>query len=213
MRPPVVNFATGRAALALATAALLSWTGGPRSRAQDASTNANPPPVPNASASVAPGKGKTNKNGKKASGANATAPAAKEPKPIPFPLPPGEDANTIRIPETGLDGRLLSQLMAQKATRIDNEHVRMNGMNLDLYHPDGKEDFHIIMPTSVFNLKTRIITSEDPVTVHTQDFDLTGEKMEFNTVDRTGRLIGKVRMLVHNLKQVAGLPDASPKPE
>ena len=199
--------------MALLAFACSCWAGVPRSRAQDAGANANPPPAPGASASVAPGKGKTNKTGKKSPNASVGTPAAKEPKPIPFPLPQGEDANKIRIPETGPDGRLLSQLMALKATRIDNEHVRMNEMNLDLFHPDGKEDFHIIMPTSIFNLKTRIITSQDPVTVHTQDFDLTGEKMEFNTVDRTGRLIGKVRMLVHNLKQVAGGSDTAPKPE
>ena len=162
---------------------------------------------------MAPGKVKENKKGRKALDASTAATAAKEPKPIPFPLPLHEDAKEIKIPETSSDGTLLSKLMALKATRIDEDHVRMNEMNLDLYHPDGKEDFHIIMPTSVFNLKTRIITSQDPVTVRTQDFELTGEKMEFNTVDRTGRLIGKVRMLVHNLKQMAGGPDATPKPE
>jgi lipopolysaccharide export system protein LptC len=69
------------------------------------------------------------------------------------------------------------------------------------------------MPASVFNLKTHIITSEDPVVVRTQDFELTGEKMEFNTVDRTGRLLGKVRMVVHNLKQVTAQPEPSPAQE
>ncbi len=64
-----------------------------------------------------------------------------------------------------------------------------------------------MVPTSVFNLKTKIIHSDNPVSVHTQDFDLTGEKMEFDTAERTGKLMGKVRMRVHNLKQVAGQSD------
>ena len=75
---------------------------------------------------------------------------------------------------------------------------------MDFNKPDGKEDFHVVMPASVLNLKTHIIASEDPVTVRTQDFELTGEKMEFNTVERSGQLMGNVRMVVHNLKQLAG---------
>jgi hypothetical protein len=36
--------------------------------------------------------------------------------------------------------------------------------------------------------------------------------MEFNTVDRTGKLLGHVSMHIHNLKQVAAVPDATPTP-
>ena len=136
----------------------------------------------------------------------------KPPKEILFPLPNGEKANNVKIPEIGLLGQLLSQMDAAQMTRIDNEHVQMHQLKIDLYHPDGKEDFHITMPSSVFDLKTHIITSTEPVTVKTDDFELTGERMEFNTVDRTGKLLGHVSMHIHNLKQVAAPPDATPVP-
>lgn len=150
-------------------------------------------------------------------------PAAKRPKPanpnknvskeIPFPLPINEIARLVSIPQTGLAGELLSKLAAAKITRIDEDHIQMEAMNLDLFQPDGKTDFHIIVPTSVFNLKTRVIHSDFPVTIRTNDFELTGEKMEFDTVERTGKLIGKVQMRVHNLKQVAGQTnEAKPNP-
>ncbi len=138
-------------------------------------------------------------------------PKVKKPKPIPFPLPVGDSGKVLTIPEYSGTAQLLSQIMAMKATRISNELVQMKEMKMDLYHPDGKEDFHIILPTSVFNLETHIITSEEPVTVQTQDFELTGEKMEFNTVDRTGRLLGNVHMVIHNLKQAVG-PQQPPNP-
>jgi hypothetical protein len=137
----------------------------------------------------------------------------KPPKEIPFPLPIGEKASDAKLPEHGLAGELLSQLNAAQMTRLDNDHVQMHEVKIDLYHPDGKDDFHIVMPTSTFNLTTHIITSNEPVTVKTADFELTGERMEFNTVDRTGKLLGHVSMHIHNLKQVAAVPDATPNPQ
>ncbi len=168
-----------------------------------------------ASPAASPGKTRTDKKLKGTPRADKSAPTArvKTPKPIDFPLPQGESALGLTIPETDLTGQLVSQLMAAKATRVDDEHVQMTEMKIDLNHPDGKEDFHILLPTSVFNLKTRIITSKDMVTVRTQDFELTGEGMEFNTIDRTGKMLGNVRMLVHNLKQVAGQGTPPPTKE
>ena len=214
MKHPVTESAMGRGVLAFAAAVVLCCGADTALRGQGSGEMASSP-TDHPAASDAPETAKLGKKLKKAldSDDSKPTPRAKKLKEIPFPLMPGDDANKLKIPEMSTGGNLLSQLMAAKATRLDNEHVRMHEMNLDLYHPDGKEDFHIIMPTSVFNLHTRIITSDDPVTVRTQDFELTGEKMEFNTVDRTGKLIGKVRMLIHNLKQVAGQAEPSPKPE
>ena len=126
-------------------------------------------------------------------------------------MPIGETGKELNIPEYSVVGQLLSQIKTFTAKRLTNELIQMNEMKMDLYHPDGKEDFHIILPTSVFNLETHIITSDAPVTVQTQDFELTGDRMEFNTVDRTGQLLGHVHMSIHNLKQVAG-PQPPPTP-
>ena len=131
-------------------------------------------------------------------------------KEIPFPLPIKDTAHNFKLPQIGATGELLSKLMATKITRLDDEHVEMHEANIDLNHPDGKSDFHVILPDSIFNLKTHIISSEHPVTVQTEDFELTGESMEFNTVDRTGELKGHVHMVIHNFKQVAGVIPAAP---
>ncbi len=179
----------------------------------------NPTPImagntpPAAPISPTPDAGKPGKKAKPPRDPNAPPklPKVKKPKPIPFPLPVGDSGKVLTIPEYSGTAQLLSQIMAMKATRISNELVQMQEMKMDLYHPDGKEDFHIILPTSVFNLETHIIHSEEPVTVQTQDFELTGDKMEFNTVDRTGQLLGHVHMVVHNLKQVVG-PQQPPNP-
>lgn len=132
---------------------------------------------------------------------------------IPLPFAPGRAAANVRIPDLDVTGKILSLLMAEKATRLDEDRVKFEGLNLDFNKPDGKEDFRVVMPASVLNLKTHIISSDDPVTVHTQDFELTGERMEFNTVEREGRLSGNVRMVIHNLKQLASSQDPAQKTE
>lgn len=212
--------------MALLVSCLLALTGGPAIPAMAADTPATdtPPPLgttptppPAASASPSAADAKPAKPGgkkPKVRDPNATPrpKKPKAPKPIEFPLPINDTATDIVIPENSSTGTLLMNFMALKATRVSNELVKMNKTNIDVNHPDGTEDFHIALPACVFNLQTRIINSDDPVTVRTKDFDLTGEKMEFNTVDRTGKLIGHVHMHIHNLKQIAGPPQTPPTP-
>ncbi len=151
----------------------------------------------------------TDKKKKKDDAATPTPSPAKQKgdKTIQLPIPVGKSATNVRIPDLDVTGKLLSLLMAEKATPLDADRVKFEGMKLDFNKPDGKQDFHVVMPASVLNQKTHMITSDDPVTVRTQDFELTGEKMEFNTVEREGRLTGHVRMVIHNLKQLAGTQD------
>lgn len=135
----------------------------------------------------------------------ATPVGAAASKDIPFPLPIGDTATIVKVPNVGSAGQILSQMLAMKAKRIDADHVEMQETKIDLNQADGKSDYHIDIPASIFDLKTRIISSEHPVVIRTQDFELTGEKMRFDTVERSGELMGNVHMIIHNLKQTAGV--------
>ena len=136
----------------------------------------------------------------------AATPAAVAPKDkglnFSIPLPVGETTREIKIPERGPAGQAISQLMAVSAKRLDEDHLMMEKLVIDLYKPDGRTDYRIALPTSVFDLKTRIIRSNDPVSITTPDFELSGEKMEFDTVARTGKLTGWVYMKIHNAKEM-----------
>ena len=164
-----------------------------------------------ASASAAPGDKKKKKGD--AATASPSPSAGKGDGTFQIPLAPGKPGRDVRVPDTDAAGKLLSLLMAQKATRLDDDRVKLEGTHFDFNQPDGKQDFHIVMPASILNLKTHLVTSDDPVEISTQEFALTGEKMEFNTVEREGRLIGNVRMVIHNLKQLAAPKDTDGKPE
>ena len=79
----------------------------------------------------------------------------------------------------------------------------MEKLVIDLYKPDGRTDYRISLPTSVFNLKTRIIHSDDPVSITTPEFEMSGQKMEFDTAARTGKFSGWVVMKISNAKTLA----------
>ena len=117
----------------------------------------------------------------------------------------------MKVPSYDTVGRLLSMLASAKATRLDDEHVQMDGMVFTTNGADGQEEYRVEMPTSVFNLKTNVVASEHPVAIRTKDFELTGNGMEFDTVERTGELHGHVHMRIHNLKSVA-VPGGTPAP-
>lgn len=157
------------------------------------------PPVAKPNAAEKGKKGKPPKN------PNDPTPTPKQrkAKEIPFPVPKGRSAFGAKIPSYDAMGKLLSMIDSAKMTHIDDEHVQMDGMKFDMNEADGKDEYHVEMPTCVLNLKTNILTSDQPVVIRTKDFELTGEKAVFNTVEQTGELQGHVHMIIHNLKQVA----------
>ena len=138
-------------------------------------------------------------------------PKQRKAKEIPFPVPKGRTALKARIPSYDALGKLLSVIESAKMTNIDNEHVQMDQMKFDMNEANGKDEYHVIMPTCVLDLKTNIITSDEPVVIRTKDFELTGDKVQFNTVEQTGELQGHVHMVVHNFKPVV-IP-GQPAPE
>jgi hypothetical protein len=136
-------------------------------------------------------------------------------KPLSVPLPVGQESKGIKIPQFNLAGQVLSQLLAGKVMRVDDEFLRIQELKLDFFDDGGQNEFRIDMPASLFSTKTRVITSDQPVFIHHRDFDLTGAKLEFNTATRKGRLIGPVTMKIRDLDRVSGkdspaAPSATP---
>lgn len=122
-------------------------------------------------------------------------------KPLNVPLPVGQQAAGIKIPQFNLSGQLLSQLLAGNIQRVDEEFLRIKELKLDLFDEGGKSEFVINLPSSLFSVKTRILTSEQAVYIKHKDFDLTGSKLEFNTATRKGRLFGPVTMKIRDIER------------
>lgn len=134
----------------------------------------------------------------------------KEPKKMSFPIPEGHDSKGLRIPYMDGEGKKTMYFVIGVARRIDPEHVEMADLEIETFDEEGNSEMAIELPTSTLNLTTRVITTEKQVRIKRDDFELTGETMEFNTETKEGKLGGKVRMLIYNL---ASEPDEKPATE
>jgi len=128
---------------------------------------------------------------------NAPAPAAPSPQEGEFdlPVPVGMPVNGIKIPQYDEDGKLLMLLEAGVAKKVDDQHIEMENLKLQALDADGKKIF-VELPHALFNLETRILTGEKTAKIYRDDFEITGDGIDFNTKTRFGTLRGNVRMVI-----------------
>ena len=113
------------------------------------------------------------------------------------PIVAGHDAKGLVLPDFDLRGHLRGKLEAGVTRRLDDEHIEFRGVKFTTFLPESeKPDLQIIMSTSVFNLKTQVLNSSERTTVKRADFEITGDKMQFEMLTRKGTLDGNVKMVV-----------------
>src|SRR5216110_3329910 len=121
-----------------------------------------------------------------------------------IPLPIGHEAKGLVLPDFDGEGHLRGRFEAGTAHRIDEEHVGFQQLKITTYTPENRTDLKIDMQTSVLDLKTRILTSQERTTIQRADFNIAGDSVEFDTNTKTGRLIGNVKMVITGQSQLAG---------
>ena len=130
-------------------------------------------------------------------------------KGIDIPIPIDHEAKGVRIPIYSTEGKLQMLFESEIAFRVDAQQLRLTQLKIETFDEEGKPEMSIDMPQSMFNLKTRVITSVDPVTIWRTDFQVTGGNMVFDTQTRQGKFNGPVRMLVYNVNNEADKPQES----
>ncbi|MFA7343002.1 MAG: LPS export ABC transporter periplasmic protein LptC [Terrimicrobiaceae bacterium] len=113
--------------------------------------------------------------------------------PVPLNIP----VKGIRIPHRNEEGKLVMTIEAEVATKLDGQHVDMQNMKVESLDDDGKK-ISIELPHSVFNLETRILTGDTGAVIRREDFEITGDAVEFNTKTRYAILRGKIRMVIQS---------------
>jgi hypothetical protein len=127
-----------------------------------------------------------------------------------IPLPIGHEAKGLVLPDFDGDGHLRGKFEAGTAHRIDQEHIGFEHLKITTFTPEDQTDLRIDMSTSVLDLKTRILSSKARTTIQRADFNIAGDSVEFNTNDRTGRLIGNVKMVITDKSRLTAKPDTTP---
>ena len=122
-----------------------------------------------------------------------------------IPIAAGHDAKGLVLPDFDLKGHLRGKLEAGVTKRLDDEHVEFKGVKYTTFTPEKETpDLEIVMSTSVFNLKTQVLTSSERTTIKRSDFEIAGDKVQFEMLTRKSTLAGNVKMVVHGKPRVAG---------
>lgn len=141
---------------------------------------------------------------------------ADEPAPerkIDLPVPIGHEVKGLRVPVRNADGKLEMQLDIESAMRTDIRNVKMNTVSIQTYNEQtSKPDIKIDLKSSMLNMDTNVITSDEPIVVSRTDFRLTGDRMEFNSKTRHGTVMHNVKMVVYN-REALQAPSAAQTPK
>jgi hypothetical protein len=124
-----------------------------------------------------------------------------------IPLPIGHEAKGLVLPDFDANGHLRGRIEAGTAHRIDEEHVGFQNLKITTYTPENQSDLRIDMNTSVLDLKTRVLSSQERTTIQRSDFNIVGDSVQFDTNSRTARLIGNVKMVITDKSHLTAKPN------
>ena len=150
---------------------------------------------------------KGRKKGGRAKAAQSASPGERSLTNIPLPI--GHEAKGLVLPDFDVNGRLRGKFEAGTAHRIDQEHVGFQHLKITTYTPESQPDLQIDMHTSVLDLKTRILSSQERTTIQRSDFNIAGDSVQFDTNSKTGRLIGNVKMVITDKSLLTAKPDTN----
>jgi hypothetical protein len=122
-----------------------------------------------------------------------------------IPLPVGHEAKGLVLPDYDRRGLINNRFDAGIAKRLDVDHLQMRDLKMVTYTAQQKPDLQIQMSDSVFDLKTKIISTKERSTVKRSDFEIAGDTMQFDTNARQGTMSGNVKMVI------TGQADLMPK--
>jgi len=126
-----------------------------------------------------------------------------------IPLPIGHEAKGLVLPDFDGDGRLKGRFEAGTARRIDQEHIGFQHLKITTFTPQSQPDLQIDMHTSVLDLKTRVLSSQERTTIQRSDFNIAGDSVQFDTKSRTGRLVGNVKMVITDKSHLTAKPNTN----
>ena len=114
---------------------------------------------------------------------------------IDIPVPDGVPVKGIKVPSYSAEGKLLMMMDAEQARKLDADRIEFENLKIDAYSDDDKK-IYVELPRSIFNLTTRILTSESRVLIRREDFELVGDAGEFYTKNRFAKILGNVKMTI-----------------
>jgi len=139
----------------------------------------------------------------------ATPKADKAKDKLDLPVPKGQPQKGLRIPIYSPGGKLMMNFQIGVATWVDDDNINMGDLKVETFKNDGTSEFHIDLPDSVFNIRTKELTSKAHVIVRRSDFEISGNSMTFNTETKVGQFGGGVKMVIFDARAAGGAKAAA----
>lgn len=113
------------------------------------------------------------------------------------PIPVKQSASGVKFPYIE-NGKLRMFFNVDVMFRADEGHMQMTNARVETYDDNGKPDMTVLLPVSLLDLNSRVVTTSQPFLVRRNDFSLVGETLQLNTMERQGKVTGKVKMIIYN---------------
>ncbi len=112
-------------------------------------------------------------------------------------LPLGQKNRDVKIPSFR-DGNPSSFVRAASMTRLDDEKMDMERLDIRMYGDTEEKDLRIMLPTATYDMATEVLSSEDRSRISRKDFDLQGDTLIFDTRTQQGKMTGHIHMIIRN---------------
>ena len=117
-----------------------------------------------------------------------------------FPVPVGQKSMGIVIPDWE-NGESKMSFNVDMMEHKDIEHIQMTNAKIQTFDEEGKLDLVLLLPVSVFDLKTCLLTTDKPFVLKRADFELMGDALELDTLARQATITGKVKIIIYNFEE------------
>lgn len=126
-------------------------------------------------------------------------------------LPLGQKNLDVKIPSFKA-GKPESFVSAGSMTRIDDNHMDIDQMDILMYGATRETDLHIQIPSGVYDMNTQVMTGDKRSRVSRADFQIEGDALVFDTRSQQGKMTGHIHMIIYSAETLTKKPEASPTP-
>jgi hypothetical protein len=106
------------------------------------------------------------------------------------------------------EGKATSLVKADVLTRTSENALFAEGMVIETYAADPKENLTVKLITADYDLQKKMLISNQRSRVERADFSIEGDSMIYDTTNSSGKMVGRVVMIIND----AGTVTAGPKP-
>ena len=119
-------------------------------------------------------------------------------------VPIGRIFRGVKIPNYSGD-TLGSVVNADFMRRADDEHLEMEMLEIVNYNK-GVADSRILTDRAIYDIEAKTLRSTTPAKIVQEQFEMTGDRMIFDSITRIGHMSGRVKTRIFNVDQFGESP-------